>query len=221
MRIVIACGGIKEELEHLRKEAGEDAPAVQYLRQDFHRAPDKLHEELQKTLDQLPSEYNQVVLGYGLCSNATAGLKAPAQGLYIPRVHDCISFYLGSREKYREEFKKNPGTYYLTSTWINNQKDPLGSMRNEYTERVGPEMAREAMEYEIRNYSRISFIETPNTAPRYLEKAKENADFFNKELVVYKSNDTYFRKILFGPYEAPDFVYIAPNNEVKQQDFLK
>ncbi|MFW6202664.1 MAG: DUF1638 domain-containing protein [Marinilabilia sp.] len=221
MRKIIACGGIKGELEQIRKEAGEDAPEVQYLRQDFHRAPDKLHEELQKMLDQVTSEYDQVVLGYGLCSNAVAKLKAPKQGLYIPRVHDCIAFYLGSREKYQETFKKNPGTYYLTPTWINNQKDPLGAMRNEYTERVGPEMAEEAMRYEIKNYSRISFIETPHTNQRYWEKAKENADFFNKEFVVYRSNDTYFRKILFGPYNTSDFVYIEPHNHVKQQDFLK
>jgi hypothetical protein len=33
-------------------------------------------------------------------------------------VDDCIAIFLGSCEAYREQTKKEPGTYYLTKGWI-------------------------------------------------------------------------------------------------------
>lgn len=218
---IIACGGLKPELESLRKEQND--VTVRYLKQNYHRAPDKLNIALQETLKEVPEDEDlKVVLGYGLCSNGVVGLTAPAQGLYIPRVHDCIALYLGSRETYNKEFRESPGTYYLTPAWINNRTDPLGLMEHEYTKRVGRELAEETMQDEIRNYKRISFIHTTGTdSPSYVERAQENARFFNKEFNEFERNDKYFRRILFGPYEAPDFIYIEPGEKVKQTDFLK
>jgi len=221
MNHIIACAGLKPEIELVRN--GDEDIRVQYLRQNLHRAPDKLNKKLQGAIDEIPdNEDMTVVLGYGLCSNAVVGVRAPSQGMYIPRVHDCITLYLGNRETYKKEFNQKPGTYYLTSGWINNQTDPLGMMENEYTRRVGRELAEETIKEEIRNYSRISFIHTAGSKnPRYVERAKANATYFGKEFTEFKRDDTYFRKILYGPYEKPDFVYIEPHDKVKQIEFLK
>jgi hypothetical protein len=164
----------------------------------------------------------KVFLGYGLCSNAVVGLIAPPQGLYIPRVHDCIALYLGNREKFNKEFRQNPGTYYLTKAWINNKTDPMGLMEHEYTQRVGRELAEETMKDEIRNYTRISFIHTAgNDTPRYVERARENARYFNKAFNEFERNDKYFQQILYGPYKEPDFMYVKPGEKVKQTEFFK
>lgn len=220
MRKIIACGSISPELERLRK--GHNEVDIQYLPQNLHRAPDKMKEYIQKAIDDLTSVYETVVLGYGLCSNGIVGIKAPEQGLYIPRVHDCIAFYLGSRKAYQKIFKQHPGTYHLTKSWILNKTDPLGLVENEYTERVGREMAEEAMEREIRNYEYISFVNTlTDNVDKYRKRARENAAHFNKKFIEYKGSDKYFEKILFGPYESPDFVYVSPHNTVKQKEFLK
>jgi len=220
MRKIIACGSISPELERLRK--GHNEVDIQYLPQNLHRAPDKMKEYIQKAIDDMTNVYETVVLGYGLCSNGIVGVKAPQQGLYVPRVHDCIALYLGSRKAYQKIFKQHPGTYHLTKSWILNKTDPLGLVENEYTERVGREMAEEAMETEIRNYEYISFVNTfTDNADKYRERARENAAHFNKKFIEYKGSDEYFEKILFGPYESPDFVYVSPHNTVKQKEFLK
>ncbi len=220
MVTIIACSSIKPELEHIR--AGRKDVSIRYLPQNLHRTPQKLKKMLQNILNQVKSNDGKLVLGFGLCSNAIAGIKAPQQGLYVPCVHDCITLYLGSREKYKELFRKYPGTYYLTRSWISDKKDPLGLLENEYTKRVGKEMAEEAMRKEIKNYDYISFINTlDDNSDKCLERAKENAKFFKKKFIEHKANNDFFKKIVLGPHQKPDFIYVEPYESVKQQEFLK
>ncbi len=44
--------------------------------------------------------------------------------IIIPKVDDCISLFLGSKEKYLELFTKDPATYYLCKGWIEYGGDP-------------------------------------------------------------------------------------------------
>ena len=41
-----------------------------------------------------------MVLAYGLCGGVTAGLHAGSITLVIPRAHDFITIFLGSRDRY-------------------------------------------------------------------------------------------------------------------------
>lgn len=220
MNIIIACGSIRPELE--KAKGAEDSVRIITLPQNLHRAPHKMSGVIQKALDQVTGEADKVILGYGLCSNGIVGVEAPSQGLYIPRAHDCITFYLGSRQRYHEIFSKHPGTYHLTRSWIENKTDPLGLLENEYTRRVGREMAEETIQTEIRNYEYISFVDTgTGDSEKYREQAKRNAEYFNKKYIEYPGSDDYFRKMIFGPYDTSDFIYIKPYQEVKQSEFLK
>ncbi len=220
MNIIIACKSIKPELELLKNSSSN--VKTKYLPQNLHRTPHKLKKILQETINKVDPNSEKVILGFGLCSNAIVDIIAPQQGLYVPLVHDCIAFYLGSREKYKKLFKKYPGTYYLTKSWISSGKDPLGLVENEYTQRVGKKLAKETMEEEIKNYKYISFVNsTHDENSEYLGRAKENAEYFSKEFVNYKGNDDFFKKILFGPYDNKDFIYIKPGEKISQKEFLK
>lgn len=220
MRKIIACGSIQPELELLAGEG--QGLEMKFMPQNLHRIPEKLTGLLQKAIDETADEVSEIVLGYGLCSNGVVGLQAPRQGLYIPRVHDCIALYLGSRQAYQKLFNQKPGTYHLTRSWIDNKTDPLGLMRNEYTRRVGSELAEETIRTEIRNYRYISYVTTiAGDSEKYRACARENAQFFDKEFIEYPGSDQYFKKILYGPYQEPEFVRIEPGAIVKQKDFLK
>ncbi|MFO8233973.1 MAG: DUF1638 domain-containing protein [Bacteroidales bacterium] len=220
MKTIIACRSIRPELEKIK---GEDPDLrVKYLPQNLHRYPDKLKTMLQKVINRFADNSDIMVLGYGLCSNGIVGVTAPRQGLYIPRTHDCIAFYLGSREAYKNIFSKNPGTYHLTKSWIDNNTDPLGLVENEYEARVGRELAEETMQTEINNYSFISYINADvEDNEKYRKRAKENAAFFNKQFIEYNGSDEYFKKILYGPYNTQDFIFVKPHEKVHQKEFLK
>jgi hypothetical protein len=92
---------------------------LEFLTQGLHDTPDRGREELQKRLDALPSNrYDAVLIGYGLCGSILNGLRAVQTPLVIPRAHDCITFFLGSAERYRRLSETHPGSYYYSAGWL-------------------------------------------------------------------------------------------------------
>jgi len=87
--------------------------------QGLHDSSDACRKELQPEIDAVdPKRHAALFLGYGLCNNATAGIRAGRVRLVIPRAHDCITFFLGSKERYARIFARRPGTYYYTAGWM-------------------------------------------------------------------------------------------------------
>jgi hypothetical protein len=92
---------------------------LEFLTQGHHDAPDGGRTEIQKRINAVPAgKYDAILLGYGLCSNILVGLTSEHTQLIIPRAHDCITFFLGSKERYHHCFTEHPGTYYYTSGWL-------------------------------------------------------------------------------------------------------
>jgi len=109
-RLVIACATVIEEMApFLPGNVPCETP-------DFglHLPPRQLKITLQEKIDKASQHADVLLLGYGLCSMAVVGLRATTAHLVIPRVDDCIAIFLGSCDAYREQSRKEPGTYYLT-----------------------------------------------------------------------------------------------------------
>jgi hypothetical protein len=84
-----------------------------------HDQPKLGHTDLQSRLDAVPpGKYDAILLGYGICNLILEGIQARSDPLVIPRAHDCITFFLGSKERYQEVFSACPGTYYFTGGWL-------------------------------------------------------------------------------------------------------
>ncbi len=92
---------------------------LEFLTQGYHDIPATGRVEIQKLIDAVPAgKYDAILLGYGLCSNILTGVTCSHTRLVIPRAHDCITFFLGSKERYQRCFGERPGTYYFTSGWL-------------------------------------------------------------------------------------------------------
>jgi hypothetical protein len=91
---------------------------VTFLRRGLHETPPDLRACLQEEIDRVGPEYDAAVLVYGLCGGATVGLRAGSVPLVVPRAHDCITVFLGSRDRYREEFTSHPGTYWYALDYL-------------------------------------------------------------------------------------------------------
>ena len=91
----------------------------EFLTQGHHDAPRAGCQEIQKCIDAVPAgRYDAIVLGYALCSRILEGLAPRHTPLVVPRAHDCITFFLGSKERYQKVFHENPGTYYYSAGWL-------------------------------------------------------------------------------------------------------
>lgn len=92
---------------------------LEFLTQGLHDHPLAGRDELQKRVDAVPAgRYDAVLVGYALCGNLITGLTARDTRLVVPRAHDCIAFFLGSRDRYRAMSESVPGAYYYTSGWM-------------------------------------------------------------------------------------------------------
>ncbi|MBL7140754.1 MAG: DUF1638 domain-containing protein [Planctomycetes bacterium] len=115
---VIACEVLRREVYHVAARA-RHAVDVTLLPQGLHDNSDTCRRTLQEEVDAAaPDRYDAVLLGYGLCNNAMAGVRADRLPLVIPRAHDCITLLVGSKERYQRLFAEAPGTYWFSSGWI-------------------------------------------------------------------------------------------------------
>jgi hypothetical protein len=178
MRVkLLGCGVFEPELEALIPHSPHDVD-FEPLEAGLHDTPNELRDRVQAVIDRAGAEgYDAVALAYGLCGRGTAGLVARGVRLVIPRVHDCLTLFLGSREEYRRQFREHPGTYYITPGWFTRKMgmDQTGRPRlwttdalehprfHELAEKYGEEQAKEIISFLgswKRNYTRVAVIDT-------------------------------------------------------------
>ncbi len=211
---LICCKTMMDEIETM-KPAEMLADYVEYA---LHRVPDKLREELQRRIDE-EKEADVLVFVYGLCSRGLDGLQAGDKTLVIPRVHDCISLLLGSRERYEEEFGADSGTYYLSKGWIDQKADPYQEYL-EQVEKYGEENAAWITQQIYQHYKRIAFIDTnlPGLA-EYEQYAKHVADFLGVEYVKIRGYKNLFEQLIEGNWQD-NFLVTLPGEVSRYEDFM-
>ncbi len=133
---------------------------IRLFQRGLHNDPADLYARLQTEIDAVDSgRYDAVVMAYGLCGKATAGLTARDLPVVIPRAHDCITLFLGSRERYQDQFENLPGTYWYALDYVERDDGTGGSLAlgagsdtdlsavyDEYVRKYGQENADYLME---------------------------------------------------------------------------
>ena len=178
----IGCEVLTREVAALAALAGATVD-LHFLPHGLHNDPDALRIRVQEEIDRVESgegranlggpfgragnyQCDAILLGYGLCSNGTVGLHAGRFPLVIPRAHDCITLFLGSKEAYQEYFDSHRGVYWYTAGWIERSLQPgperLVEARRRYTEKFGADNADYLMETEMswyREYSWATYVD--------------------------------------------------------------
>ena len=222
---ILACRVLQSIMEPYLRDANIPATFMEY---GFHRTPQLMTPALQEELDRVV-EPSVIILGYGLCGNGLAGLKAGRHTLIVPRADDCITLLLGSYESYIREFTAEPGTYYLTKGWLESGSHPLKEYR-ELLEKYDRETADWIMDEQYRNYKRLVLI-APDQAEldAYRAKAREVADFC-AERWGYRyeeriGSDEFVKKLVTVAFQltesTDDFLVIPPGGEVKQEMYWR
>jgi hypothetical protein len=211
---VIACATVIEELLPLLP------PAMRHEILDFglHLRPGELKRTLQQTIDRASADADVILLGYGLCSLAVVGLRASTCTLVIPRVDDCIALFLGSRDAYREQASRVPGTYYLTKGWIEAGDTPFEEYKA-LVKRYGEEKASRMIKLMLKNYTRLALINTGQyDLERYREYTRETSERFGLQYAEIEGSPRLAQKMIFGPWDD-EFLVVPPGGEIHYEDF--
>ena len=204
---------------------------VELFKLGLHNNPSDLRERLQGHIDAAAGQrYDAVVLAYGLCGQATAGLVARDIPVVIPRAHDCITLFLGDRERYRQEFEKLPGTYWYALDYVERRDGTgttlsLGSgvetdiekVYDEYVQKYGKDNADYLMEVMgawQSHYQRAVFIDMGVGDGAAVEaKARDEATRRGWIFERFAGDLVLIRRLLAGDWET-DFLVVDPGQQI-------
>jgi hypothetical protein len=223
---------------------------LEFLRKGLHDLPTAdMAARIQAAIDAVdPAEgYDAIVLGYARCSDGLVGVRARAVPLVIPRAHDCITFFFGSRAAYRAYFDAHPGTYYLTTGWSernfawstsdSQERSAYGrpaygmqgvmgrlgltETYDEMVEKYGKENAeylQATLGDWMRNYDTFLYLRM-GLCPEeaHLERARRDAAERGWNLEVRDGDLSLIAKLFRGPWDE-DFVVVPPGGRIVARD---
>ncbi len=239
---LIACKALFRELSYVAA-LSDNMIDITWMRQGYHGEPELLHSLLQKEIDMIeegtdphsysirgrfediePLDFDAILLGYGLCSNATAGIRARSHRIVIPRAHDCITLFLGSKERYATCFREIPGCLWYTASWIENGGAPVEDLRELAKKRY------EAMGYDeeiveylmeatdgLKNYHNAAFVRMPfGDNERYVAETKAFADRLGWDYHELTGNLSLLERFVAGDWNEEDFLVLEPGEAAVQ-----
>lgn len=204
----------------------ENGVSTHFLDYGLHSIPKQLKQVLQEQIDAI-SEPSLIVLGYGLCGNGLDEIQAGVHTLVVPKADDCIAIFMGSRQRYLEQFHENPGTYYLTKGWFEVGSDPL-SEYEKLLEKYGLETADWLMEVQYKHYKKLVFVaQRQDDLDTYRPRARKVAAYCERFGMVYNeylgSNDflNQISAALKSQHNLPPKFVIVPPGGILQQKMFR
>lgn len=217
---LIICESLAPEIEKIVSSNVE----IREIELGLHDYPKKLNEKLRTVLSELEQEkqWDVILLGFGLCSEGVIGLKSKLAKIVMPRTDDCIAIFLGSRELYREQAKKEPGTYYFTKGWLKDGTGPLAMYlgEHEWTRKYTKEKAQWIARELLKNYKRAALIDTGvyELGP-YEAKARKIAETFGLAFEILPGSLAILETLVNGPWDEK-FLVLEPGQEITREMFF-
>jgi len=215
---------LEYEIEHFARECPHIVH-VEMLPQGLHNEPDRLRRELQEAIDKVEAEHapEAIVVGYGLCSRGTEGVRTKRAKLVLARAHDCITLLLGSKERYADYVGQAPGTYWYSPGW-NKHHLPPGQeryrvLREEYVAKYGEDNAEFLMETEqhwFTSYDRATYVDIgPGATEEDVEFTKSCARWLGWNFDRQKGDPELLKALLNCEWDEERFLVLEPGQTLR------
>ena len=229
MRLKLICCDVFARLAYKTAAESPHLVDLELLPMLAHNEPDKLRASLQEAIDRAcnsQDKYERLILAYGLCGNATAGLTSSIP-LIIPRMHDCCAMFLGSQEKFLEDFSHRLSANWRTCGYMERCKGFYMDAINQF--QTNPEYLKLVEEYGEDNASYVWETLHPtieNAEGLYIEidgyeYGSTKADYINQmqeegcPVETIQGNAAWFIKMVNGPWDTSLFLELSPGCKIE------
>ncbi|HUC83961.1 MAG TPA: DUF1638 domain-containing protein [Candidatus Acidoferrales bacterium] len=171
---LLACSVFEREIAH-HAVGADHILQSRFFEVGLHDRPERLRGILQENLEAVDAfaGIDAVVLAYGLCGRGTAGLRPLHHPLVIPRAHDCITVFMGSKETFAAHQRRCPACHYYTPGWNRARRVPgpdrLAALKVEFSKKFDADAVEFLIETEREQWA------LHNTAT-YLDLGTEEAE---------------------------------------------
>ncbi|MDX2451016.1 DUF1638 domain-containing protein [Desulfosarcina sp.] len=230
--VVIGCAVLGVDMKYAARQLGL-AVDFKFLEAGLHERPDLLKQKLQDAIDEVSAagEAGRIVIGYGVCGRGTIGIQSRDIPLSIPKVHDCIAMFLGGAESYRREFRKFPGTYYISAGWHEEKAVPVSQRKlqawygdkrvhfDDIARQYGDQAADRTITFLNswqKNYQRAAYIDTGSrNGSTYEDHAKEMAEAYGWTYEKISGSLDLIEKMLVGTQTTDDILFVEPHHAIE------
>lgn len=230
---LIACKVLQREISRICASC-ENFIDVSYIREDYHNDPKKLHDVLQREIDRIESgidcytageqngKFDAILLGYGLCGNALAGITSHKYPIIVPRAHDCMTLLLGDAAHYRKIFDEYAGgiCWYTCGKMENCllpcRKTELHNYKK-YMDKYGASNATYLVGREkiaLLELKLAAFIDTGVRSNECEALAKDAAEYYGWKFQRFDGDMTLLADFLDGKWDNERFLKILPQNRI-------
>ncbi len=221
---VIACGVIEPEVRHFAAGRPQIREMV-FLPQGLHDDPVKMRRELQVAVDQAEANpaVEAIVLVYGLCGRGVEDLRHDRCPLVIARAHDCVTLFLGDKNRYAEHQRQHPGTCWYQPGWIRGRAlpgpDREARLRREYTEKFGEDDVDYLLEMDragFVHYQYAAYVGLGLGDPAAdLAYTRRCADCLGWSVTEVPGDPSLLRDLLHGEWDEKRYLLVPPRHVIR------
>lgn len=224
MLSVIACNVLEAEVRQL----AADLPHIRelfFMPQGLHNEPVRLQRELQAAVNRAEADpgVDAIALVYGLCSRGVENLHHERCPIVIARAHDCVTLFLGDKDRYATYLREHPGTYWYSPGWIKSHAPPgpdrTARLRQEYTRKFDADEVEYLMEMEqhwIAKYDRAAYVGLGiGESQKDKDYTRNCAACLGWDYDQVKGDPALLRALLAGDWDEQRFLVVPPRHVIR------
>ena len=217
--IILACSSLTEYVEAAQERVGTRMQ-VRYLDRIYHRDPAEMQEHIKTELERMPEGIDTVLVCMGFCGGSWHNVQSRCR-LVIPRVDDCVSLLLQTKDEPVSNLKK-PGHLYVRA------KDPSTESFKAIFERmakayhVDDETAEQKHKEWMALYNTVSVMDTGINQCRrdeYAAIVKQDADWLGARMEYVEAGMHLLEKLFSGKWDN-QFLVLEPGRAVRKEEML-
>jgi hypothetical protein len=149
----------------------------------------------------------------------------------VPRAHDCITLFLGDKQRYLTYFQGHPGVYFKTSGWIERgndleqykpdsiaQKSGMSMTYEELVAKYGEDNAKFLFDQlcnMTRNYSQYTFIRMGvEPDDRFERQARDEAASRGWKFELLEGDLRLITDLVDGRWDDERFLVVRPGERI-------